>query len=521
MVLPLIARSMAAGTSRAALTSRVAGATTAPSGTIPRVLMKKPPKSMIATAKKSADIIQFPGNNNTRIPGQQKTNQLSVTKKRSDYSDNTQRLIKEIRQTNGDAVRSNKSENKCCEQSLGIQKDISETLKSMLDLQRNQVAANYENSIENKDTPAGMGGFLEARADDAKGFGKLIGDIIGVAFMLGVKPVIQLFNAGVKLMGDAIKVMSDAVGSFVKGVGDWVAGFGKWWDETFGGKAESSAQAANARRETVTNPENARLDSGQTRARDNIKIALEREGIKDPKAVSNIMAQVKGESGFVNMSEMSYRNTSNDRIRSVFGDKVKGLDDKSLDALKQDDEKFFNHVYGDIKSLGNKEEGDAYKYRGRGYIQLTGRANYERIGKLIGADLVKNPDLMNNPQVAARATAAYFKDKQNSGVDLKDINAVTKAVGPRNLAEAQKTRAVIADQYLQTNYAGVIGKTNTINNEAVKSTVPMKPVGAPANNNTTVVQQGGQGGPQKAPPVLVSSPDRGPSPMDQASQFRH
>ena len=113
MVLPLIARSMAAGTSRAALTSRVAGATTAPSGTIPRVLMKKPPKSMIATAKKSADIIQFPGNNNTRIPGQQKTNQLSVTKKRSDYSDNTQRLIKEIRQTNGDAVRSNKSENKC------------------------------------------------------------------------------------------------------------------------------------------------------------------------------------------------------------------------------------------------------------------------------------------------------------------------------------------------------------------------------------------------------------------------
>lgn len=49
------------------------------------------------------------------------------------------------------------------------------------------------------------------------------------------------------------------------------------------------------------------------------------------------------------------------------------------------------------------------KYAGRGYIQLTGKMNYEEIGKYLGLDLVNEPDLVLQPEIAARVLAAYFK----------------------------------------------------------------------------------------------------------------
>jgi len=54
------------------------------------------------------------------------------------------------------------------------------------------------------------------------------------------------------------------------------------------------------------------------------------------------------------------------------------------------------------KALGNVKPGDGYLYRGRGYVQLTGRANYVRAGKLLGIDLAGNPDLALEPSTAAR-----------------------------------------------------------------------------------------------------------------------
>lgn len=52
--------------------------------------------------------------------------------------------------------------------------------------------------------------------------------------------------------------------------------------------------------------------------------------------------------------------------------------------------------------LGNKVKGDGYRYRGRGYVQLTGRSNYARMGRLLGVDLVGYPDLALNPELAAK-----------------------------------------------------------------------------------------------------------------------
>jgi hypothetical protein len=59
--------------------------------------------------------------------------------------------------------------------------------------------------------------------------------------------------------------------------------------------------------------------------------------------------------------------------------------------------------------LGNTQPGDGRRYKGRGYVQITGRANYETYGTAIGADLESSPDLALDPATAARIFAAYFE----------------------------------------------------------------------------------------------------------------
>lgn len=61
--------------------------------------------------------------------------------------------------------------------------------------------------------------------------------------------------------------------------------------------------------------------------------------------------------------------------------------------------------------LGNTQPGDGPRYKGRGFIQLTGRANYAYYGRRLGVDLINNPDLALDPVIASRILAAYFKER--------------------------------------------------------------------------------------------------------------
>ena len=84
-----------------------------------------------------------------------------------------------------------------------------------------------------------------------------------------------------------------------------------------------------------------------------------------------------------------------------------------------------NFVYGG--RMGNTQPGDGWKFAGRGPIQLTGRANYEFVGDLVGQDLVIMPELMEQPRYALEATIAWWEDRIPDSM-LGDPARVTKRV---------------------------------------------------------------------------------------------
>ncbi|HEY9721294.1 MAG TPA: glycoside hydrolase family 19 protein [Oscillatoriaceae cyanobacterium] len=84
--------------------------------------------------------------------------------------------------------------------------------------------------------------------------------------------------------------------------------------------------------------------------------------------------------------------------------------------------------YNGRADLGNTQPGDGPRFKGRGYIQLTGRANYTSYGQKLGIDLVNNPDKALDPKVAAQVLVQYFKDH--------DISAKAKAGDWKGVREA-------------------------------------------------------------------------------------
>jgi len=69
-------------------------------------------------------------------------------------------------------------------------------------------------------------------------------------------------------------------------------------------------------------------------------------------------------------------------------------------------------LYDDRRDLGNRGAGDGEAFRGRGFVQLTGRDNYARYGDQIGVDLLERPELANDPEVAAHLLARFLKERE-------------------------------------------------------------------------------------------------------------
>lgn len=98
-------------------------------------------------------------------------------------------------------------------------------------------------------------------------------------------------------------------------------------------------------------------------------------------------------------------------------------------------------AYEGRKDLGNTQKGDGKRFKGRGPIQLTGRANYAKYGGLLGVDLVNSPGLAATPEVGFRVAGLYWKLKGlNELADQQKFKEITKRIngGYNGLADREQ-----------------------------------------------------------------------------------
>jgi predicted chitinase len=144
-------------------------------------------------------------------------------------------------------------------------------------------------------------------------------------------------------------------------------------------------------------------------------------------------------------------------------------------------------IYGG--RMGNNSPGDGFKYRGRGFIQITGKDMYKAVGDKIGVDLVSNPDLANEPSIAAKIVPAFFLLKlgKKKPEDLANIDEVNKMVGSASEA-SRNERKKLAAEYSKQDLGSQIDQSSKENKDLKESLNKDKPTVIQTTNNTSATQ---------------------------------
>lgn len=161
------------------------------------------------------------------------------------------------------------------------------------------------------------------------------------------------------------------------------------------------------------------------------------------------LAQIGHESGGLSSVEegLSY---GAERIMQVWPSRFPTL--ASAQAFARSPEKLGNFVYANRLGNGAPATGDGFRYRGRGYIQITGKDSYKQVGARAGLDLVAKPESAAAPDEALRVACAFWRWKDlNALCDTGDFTKVTKRINggtvglPDRLAWLEKVRRVLAE----------------------------------------------------------------------------
>lgn len=157
---------------------------------------------------------------------------------------------------------------------------------------------------------------------------------------------------------------------------------------------------------------------------------IERAGIDTPLRLCEFLAQTAHETGGYTIISENLNYTAK-RMCEVWPTRFRGaLDPKAMLCAGQP-EKLAEVVYGG--RLGNIEKGDAYDYRGRSFLQDTGRDTYVEYGRIIGCDLEGQPELLDKPTVGLRvALARWQKLNLNRFADRHYTRAIGNAINRGN-----------------------------------------------------------------------------------------
>lgn len=171
---------------------------------------------------------------------------------------------------------------------------------------------------------------------------------------------------------------------------------------------------------------------------ESLLVTAYRSGITESKELVNFMGQMQHESQNFRRLEENL-NYSGAVLWNTFKGTVRvpprnGLTETEANVLaviqdpQQRQQAIANKIYGGdwgAENLGNTGPDDGYRYRGRGYIQLTGRNNYRDSGQKTGLDLVTQPELAADKENAGRLAVQFWEDNVQS--KLSDRGNVTEA----------------------------------------------------------------------------------------------
>ena len=501
------------------LTSKVKGAETAPSATLPGVLRKSKPATV--AAPKKSNIIQFPGNRNAQplraTPLSRVMNAFAQPKEKDSCCDQSSQLLKEIKQ-NTDPANDNEPNNKCCEVGNATLGSIDETLKKMLTLQQQGIIGQREADAEAQDKPApGLGGIKEMAKDKA-------GDLFGFLVKATIMTIATNLKPIAKAIGDATKAFTSAVGNFVgeagklwdsttktigdwwsktsKDVGDWwnktTKDVGNWWDGLMGKKPEDSPTPTP--RTSATTPSTAASRATPSNSAGTAAGVIS----NTPSSFSDVIQ--KAESG-----KASYN--AYNKLDSKTGKYVAGETNFGKLTL---DQVMARQAQKHMFAVGKYQITPKTLAEAKTKLGLRGQDNFD----------AKMQERIFNEFLAGSkrpALAAYRSGKSN------DLNAA--------MLDAAKEWRGLPDPNTGRTYAdkaASVNKANVSLNEVraalqadrakslaamgrVEQAVAAKPT---PQNNTTVVQAGQGGQRQAMAPTTVPSPD-GNNWLRSAEQFSH
>lgn len=164
---------------------------------------------------------------------------------------------------------------------------------------------------------------------------------------------------------------------------------------------------------------------------DALNTAMARFRIDSPVRIAAFLAQVGHESAQLtrlteglNYSAQGLANTWPKRFATPVG----GPNAEAM-RLQRNPEAIANSAYASRNGNGAEETGDGWRYRGRGIVQITGRANYRAAGQALGVDLEQNPELLEQPLYAALSAAWFWSEHGlNELADAGRFEAITRRI---------------------------------------------------------------------------------------------
>lgn len=311
-----------------------------------------------------------------------------------------------------------------------------------------------------------------AKAGESGGTGKM--DILkkAASTALGLTPLGMVAKAG-NFLGKLVTGKSSNTGNDASR-SSWVSNMWNSGKEAVGKVVDTAKNAASAVASGVSSVFSGGKETIK-KARDSYVAYAKSKGRSD-EHIKAMLANMHRETGGFSAVEENMNYSSAARIKEIYGKTISKWGG-NVNSLVKNPQALASVVMDDRinnKGLGNTKDGDGYRYRGRGLLQITGRAMYRQVGEKMGVDLENNPDQINDPAIMGKVADAYMEVKGGTGTNT--LEEVTKKIAPGKYQyNLEKARTHYNSHYKNANLQDFIkgassGATSTTTSTSKKST---------------------------------------------------